>query len=102
VCLSGKVEGCASRVVFTCVLLGGKVVEVVGHSGVDLFDVADSGGAAGGEGEAVVAVELEVDGVFEALPFGVGEEGAPLGVAVGHGFVGPEGLGLWVCYGDEV
>jgi hypothetical protein len=35
--------------------------------------------------------------VFEALPFGVGEEVAPFGVAVGDCFVGAEGLSL--CWG---
>lgn len=54
-----------------------KVVEVVGEAGVDLFYVAYTGGTACGGGETVVAVKLEIDGVFETLPFGVGEEIAP-------------------------
>ena len=40
-----------------------------------------------GEAKSVVAIELKVDGVFEALPFGVCEEVAPFGVAVGDSLV---------------
>jgi hypothetical protein len=40
---------------------GGELVEVVLEPGGEFFDVPDAGGAAGGGGEAVVAVELEVD-----------------------------------------
>lgn len=61
---------------------------MVCQAGEDFFDVADADGAAGGGLEVVVACEGEVEGVFEAEPFGVGEEVAEGGVAEGDGFVG--------------
>ncbi len=70
---------------------------MVGEAGVEFFDVADANAATGGRGEAVVAVELEVDGVFEALPFFVGEEVAPFGISEGYGLVWAESLGLVGC-----
>ena len=99
--VEGLVEGEGGvHLVEGCVDVGGargEVVEVIGEAGVEFFDVADADAAAAGGGEAVVAVELEVDGIFEALPFGVGEEIAPFAVAKGDGFVGAHGLGLEEC-----
>jgi hypothetical protein len=73
-----------------------KVVEVVCEPGTQFLDIAYSDCAAGGGAEATVAVEEQVDAVFEALPFREGEELAPFGVAVGDSFVGTEGLCLAV------
>ncbi len=70
---------------------------MVGETSVDLFDVSYTCGAAGWRREAVVAVELQVDCVFEALPFRVCEEVAPFGIAVGDCLVRAECLGLWSC-----
>jgi len=58
----------------------------------EFFDVADADSAAGGGLEVIVSGKGKVDAVFEALPFGVREEVAPVGVAEGDGFVGAESL----------
>lgn len=66
--------------------------EVVVQTGEDFLNVADADSAAGGGFEVVISREGEVDAVFEALPFLVGEELAPRRVAKGNSFIGAEGL----------
>ena len=80
---------------------GWQVVEVGLKTSVKFFDVADTHAATGGGGEAVVAIELEVDCVFEAEPFFVSEKVTPFGIAVGHCFVGTECLCLDVVSGGS-
>lgn len=61
---------------------GGEIVQVVRETGVQLLDVAYTDATAGRGSEAVVAIELQVDAVLEALPFFIGEEFAPVGVSL--------------------
>lgn len=80
-------------------VLGEWLVERVVGDGVeglayDFLDVADTNGTTNGRTEAVVAVELEVDGVFESLPFLEGEEVAPGGIAESYSLIGAESLSL--------
>jgi hypothetical protein len=89
----GRGRGVEGHVGLGCA--GGEVVEVALEAGVDLLDIADAYTAADGGAEAVVAVELEVDAVFEALPFFVGEEVAEGAVAECDCLVGAEGLCLF-------
>ena len=93
-----EVEGLIERegggiIVQSNVILGcGAGDGVVCKSCEDLLDVAYAYGAPGGGLEVVISGEVEIDAVFEVLPFLVGEEGAEGGVAEGDGFVGAEGL----------
>ena len=63
---------------------GREGVEVALQAGVEFFHVADAHGAAGRGREHAVPVELEVHGVFEALPLSEREQTAPRRIAVGH------------------
>ena len=80
----------------------GQVVEVALETGVDLFDVGYTGGTPCGGCKTIVAVELHVDAVLEALPFGIAEEVAEFRVPIRNGFVGAEGLCLRRVSGCQI
>ena len=61
---------------------GREVVQVTLKPGVYFFDETDADSSAGGGGEAVVTVELQIYAVFETFPFFIGEKVAPFGVSV--------------------
>lgn len=84
--VEGLIEGKGHSIVIEgdIILSSGARDCVVGQAREDFFNVADADCAACRRLEVVVACEVKVNGVFKALPFGVGEEIAEGAVSIGH------------------
>jgi hypothetical protein len=101
--VDGLVQGEGYSVVVECYVdLAARVAQsVVLEAGERFLDVAYADCATCGRLEGGAAGEVEVEGIFEADPFVVGEEVAEGGIAVGDllllvELVGREGGGLTV------
>ena len=81
-------------------LRGGLGEEVALESVDELLDIANAHGTAGGGLEVIVARKVQVNAVFEALPFLIGEEVTPRAVAKSHSLIRTQRLG--VVYGRDV